>query len=218
MFQQIELGAARQTGSRGDPAASMTRLICYVILGRRGFCQLARHQVNLDWLQQASDPSLQVMSKPLEFDQTARALSLSVSPPRSPDSSNQNIQAPWTRRRTSQSNNRPFGRRGASFVDKSINSTERIWRQLYKTVERMSPAQRVLSILVGILCIIFSILFLIFSERIFAWLEPVAEKWKNLRGGWLILWAMTFATAFPPVIGYSTCLTLAGFVYGFPWG
>ena len=82
----------------------------------------------------------------------------------------------------------------------------------------MSPAQMALSVVVGILTIVLGILFLVFSERIFAWLEPVAEKWKNLKGGWLILWAMTFATAFPPVIGYSTCLTLAGFVYGFPWG
>lgn len=82
----------------------------------------------------------------------------------------------------------------------------------------MSPVQLALSVIAGIAAITAAILFLIFSEAIFAWLEPVAEKWKNLSGGWLILWAMTFATAFPPVIGYSTCLTLAGFVYGFPLG
>lgn len=158
------------------------------------------------------------MSKPTEFDQTARALSLPVSPPRSPDISRQSTQAPWTRRRRSLSNNRSLGRRGTSYLDKTINNAERAWRQLFKTVEKMSPAQQALSAAVGILVIVLGILFLVFSEKIFAWLEPVAEKWKNLRGGWLILWAMTFATAFPPVIGYSTCLTLAGFVYGFPWG
>ena len=85
-------------------------------------------------------------------------------------------------------------------------------------VEGMSPVQLALSVIAGLAAITAAILFLIFSEAIFAWLEPVAEKWKNLSGGWLILWAMTFATAFPPVIGYSTCLTLAGFVYGFPLG
>ena len=82
----------------------------------------------------------------------------------------------------------------------------------------MTIWQRVLSFVVGIITIVLAILFLVFSERIFARMELVAEKWKNLRGGWLILWAMTFTTAFPPVIGYSTCLTLAGFVYGFPLG
>lgn len=87
-----------------------------------------------------------------------------------------------------------------------------------KTVEKMTLAQKLLSFIAGILTIVIAILFLIFSEKIFAWLKPVAEKWKNLKGGWLILWLMCFATAFPPVIGYSTCLTLAGFIYGFPGG
>ena len=89
---------------------------------------------------------------------------------------------------------------------------------MFKMVEGMSPVQLGLSVIAGLAAITAAILFLIFSEAIFAWLEPVAEKWKNLSGGWLILWAMTFVTAFPPVIGYSTCLTLAGFVYGFPLG
>ena len=78
--------------------------------------------------------------------------------------------------------------------------------------------QQALCFLIGITTIVLAVLFLIFSEQIFAWMEPFAEKWKNLKGGWLILWLLCFATAFPPVIGYSTCLTLAGFIYGFPWG
>ncbi|KAI9843414.1 MAG: Tlg2-vesicle protein [Sclerophora amabilis] len=61
-------------------------------------------------------------------------------------------------------------------------------------------------------------LFLVYNERIFAWLAPVAKKWRDLPAGWLIIFAMTFICAFPPVIGYSTTLTIAGFVYGFPIG
>ena len=154
-----------------------------------------------------------------DYNSTARALALPVSPPRSPNISHQGTQASWTR--SSQSltrNSQAHGRRRPSFIDSSLNSVKRLWRRLVKTVEGMTIVQLALSVIAGLLSIIFAILFLVFSERIFAWLEPVAEKWKNLRGGWLILWAMTFATAFPPVIGYSTCLTLAGFVYGFPWG
>jgi len=64
-----------------------------------------------------------------------------------------------------------------------------------------------------ILNVIF-ILFLVFNEKIFGWLEPYAERWKHTTGGWTILWAVTFTTAFPPLIGYSTCATIAGFVYG----
>lgn len=34
----------------------------------------------------------------------------------------------------------------------------------------------------------------------------------------MILWLATFICAFPPMIGYSTTITIAGFVYGFPGG
>lgn len=34
----------------------------------------------------------------------------------------------------------------------------------------------------------------------------------------MILWALTFVSAFPPIIGYSTTVTISGFVYGFPNG
>ena len=156
--------------------------------------------------------------KDMSYDSTARALALPVSPPRSPSLSRQSTQAPWTQRRSLSRNNSSFRGRGSSLVDQTINSAERAWRKALKMAEGMTIWQRALSFVAGVIIIILSILFLIFSEKIFAWMQPGAEKWKNLRGGWLILWAMTFATAFPPVIGYSTCLTLAGFVYGFPLG
>ncbi|KAL9104498.1 MAG: hypothetical protein Q9163_000591 [Psora crenata] len=66
----------------------------------------------------------------------------------------------------------------------------------------MTPLQQGLSVVLGITTLVLAVLFLIFSEKIFAWMEPIAERWKNLRGGWLILWCMTFVTAFPPVIGW----------------
>lgn len=154
-----------------------------------------------------------------DYSSTARALALPVSPPRSPNDSHLTTQAPWTRRRTSQPLTRNINqRRGTGLLDKIINYVESTWRRLAKTAEKMTPLQLAGSAAAGIITVILTILFLVFSERIFAWLEPIAEKWKNLKGGWLILWFMCFATAFPPVIGYSTCLTLAGFVYGFPWG
>ena len=154
-----------------------------------------------------------------DYNSTARALALPVSPPRSPNITHQGTPASWTR--SSQSltrNNQTRGRRRSSFIDSFLNNVEKLWRRMFKVVEGMTVVQLALSVIAGLVTITLAILFLVFSERIFAWLLPVAEKWKNLKGGWLILWAMTFATAFPPVIGYSTCLTLAGFVYGFPLG
>jgi uncharacterized membrane protein YdjX (TVP38/TMEM64 family) len=82
------------------------------------------------------------------------------------------------------------------------------------TVQKMTLIQRILAGIALFVMATLGILFLVFNERIFGWLEPFAEKWKHTTGGWTILWAATFITAFPPIIGYSTCGTTAGFVYG----
>lgn len=78
----------------------------------------------------------------------------------------------------------------------------------------MTPIQRILAALALLIINVVLILFLVFNERIFGFLEPYAERWKHTTGGWTILWALTFLAAFPPMIGYSTCGTMAGFVYG----
>ncbi|ETS87594.1 hypothetical protein PFICI_01422 [Pestalotiopsis fici W106-1] len=87
-----------------------------------------------------------------------------------------------------------------------------------RLVERLSPLQRVLAAVAGLVMLVLTVLFLVYSHRIFGALKPVAEGWRDLRGGWIIVWLMTFATAFPPVIGYSSTITVAGFVFGFPGG
>lgn len=95
-----------------------------------------------------------------------------------------------------------------------INNAEKVQRRFMATYNKMSPLQRVLAGIALIAINLAGLLFLIFNEKIFGFLEPYAEKWKQTTGGWIILWALTFMTAFPPIIGYSTCGTLAGFVYG----
>jgi uncharacterized membrane protein YdjX (TVP38/TMEM64 family) len=78
----------------------------------------------------------------------------------------------------------------------------------------MNLLQRILTCIGLVALNVLAILFLVFNERIFGWLEPLAERWKHTTGGWTILWAIVFLCAFPPVIGYSTAGTTAGFVYG----
>ena len=82
----------------------------------------------------------------------------------------------------------------------------------------MTLVQKVVLTIAGIATIVLGILLLVYNERIFAALEPFAKKWRDMTGGWLILWAATFVVSFPPLIGYSSCVTLSGFVYGFPYG
>ncbi|ELR10545.1 hypothetical protein GMDG_04820 [Pseudogymnoascus destructans 20631-21] len=74
--------------------------------------------------------------------------------------------------------------------------------------------QRILFVGAYIFFTTIGILFIVYSESLFAALAPVAVKWRALSGGWLISFALIFITAFPPVIGYTTALTIAGFVYG----
>lgn len=155
---------------------------------------------------------------PADYSDTARALALPVSPPRSPLATSS--QPRWNHGSSPSTFRTGTNRRrsGSTLLNRTLSTAERQWRWLLHRAERMTLMQQTLSFLLGIATIVLAILFLIFSERIFQWLQPLAEKWKNLRGGWLILWLLCFGTAFPPVIGYSTCLTLAGFIYGFPWG
>lgn len=158
---------------------------------------------------------------PTEYDSTARSLALPVSPHRSSTPESQPPQTPWTRRRSSLAlpgRQSSHGRRGVSFVGKLIDDAEKLQRKFYRTAKKLTLLQKVLATIALVGLFVVGVLFLVFNEKIFAWLEPFAEKLKKLRGGWLLIWALTFMTAFPPLIGYSTCVTTAGFVYGFPEG
>jgi hypothetical protein len=154
---------------------------------------------------------------PADYNATARSLALPISPPRSPKGSSQPSRTSWSRHRSSQTFPRNQSS-GGRLRDRVVDKIERIQRQSLHIVKRLSPLQRVAVAVAVLTALTLTILFFVFNEQIFAWLEPIAVKWKNLRGGWLILWAMTFMTAFPPIIGYSTCVTISGFVYGFPIG
>jgi uncharacterized membrane protein YdjX (TVP38/TMEM64 family) len=124
---------------------------------------------------------------------------------------------PWNRPRRQSSGARSpafANYTSTTFRDNLINKTERFTRRILSTVEKMTLLQRIL-VGAGIaIMATLGILFLVFNEKIFGALEPLAEKWKDTTGGWTILWAITFVAAFPPMIGYSTCATTAGFVYG----
>lgn len=130
--------------------------------------------------------------------------------------------------RRSQSSSPMFTRRSVSsgrrsgqyqtLQERFLNESGKLSRKAQQQFYRFTPLQRVLLILAGVTALVLGILFLVFNERIFGALAPVAKKWRDLRGGWSILWAATFLVSFPPLIGYSSCVTLAGFVYGVPKG
>lgn len=141
-----------------------------------------------------------------------------VALPISPQNSTTDLSSPshyYTRSPYSTGNVSNYSRsRGAEIRDEVIHTAEKLQRRIVATYRKLTPIQRVLAIVAIVAVNIVFLLFLIFNERIFGFLEPYAVKWKHTTGGWTILWAITFLTAFPPMIGYSTCGTMAGFVYG----
>ncbi|KAL8774725.1 MAG: hypothetical protein Q9209_000664 [Squamulea sp. 1 TL-2023] len=153
---------------------------------------------------------------PADYNSTARALALPTSPPDSPTLSHQHPR--WNRRRGSNS----LSQSQSSLGQSNSGIGGRVFRKLdrlgHEMLRRFSPFQLALITVAGIVTFVITVLFFVFHQKFFTWLEPTAVKWKNLRGGWCILWAMTFMTAFPPLVGYSTCFTLAGFIYGLPEG
>ena len=140
------------------------------------------------------------------------------------------LTAPWVRpsatgaRRLS---SRPYtAHRGASSyrgailgaAGQAVRAGTTVAGKAWVLFRRLSPVQRAavvagLGLLVGL-----SVVAVVFNHRIFAALGPLAKSWRALPGGWLILFALTCATAFPPMVGYSSLCTISGLVYGFPLG
>ncbi|KAF4983011.1 hypothetical protein FZEAL_1483 [Fusarium zealandicum] len=159
---------------------------------------------------------------PADYQSTAQALALSPSrgsssspnrPPWSSDSpSNRRHSNPMMRRRSSTSASR------GGFAQRMLASVNLLGEQTLKVYLRLSPAQRVLATAGVAVAGVLGVLALVYSHTFFKWLTPQAEKWRALPGGWILAFMLVFATSFPPVVGYSTASTIAGFVYGFPLG
>lgn len=105
-----------------------------------------------------------------------------------------------------------------SYKAQFFRGAERVQRKVWSTYKAMTLLQKILAITALIIIGILVILFLIYNHEVYKWLKPIADKWRTIPGGWLILFSIIFVCAFPPVIGYSTGLTIAGFLYGFPNG
>ncbi|KAL1870464.1 Tlg2-vesicle protein [Diaporthe australafricana] len=106
----------------------------------------------------------------------------------------------------------------SALASSSVKMANNLYRQSVTMYDGMSPTQRALFIAGGFLLGALTITLLVFSHKIFTLLGPIAVSWRAMPAGWLIIWAATFFVAFPPLVGYSTACTVAGFVYGFPLG
>ncbi|KAG9248845.1 Golgi apparatus membrane protein tvp38 [Calycina marina] len=157
---------------------------------------------------------------PADYLTTAKALALPISPIASPTPEQQSARPPWSRSPSSRQNHtNPYSQSSRTPLNiQLLNTAAVIQRRIRSTFSKLSPLQRILVLAAGVAFAVFGILFLIYNEKIFGALAPAAKRWRDIRGGWMIIWSLTFISAFPPLIGYSTTITISGFVYGFPHG
>ncbi|KAI8940364.1 hypothetical protein NX059_004057 [Plenodomus lindquistii] len=142
-------------------------------------------------------------------DYDARALAL-------PLEDEETGQTPVWSRRSPQSFRRPTS--APTWKQRALSQYSSLSRRISTQFAKLSLIQKILLIIGNIALVVGAILFLVYNEQIFAKLLPWAKKWRDVPGGWLILWAGIFVVSFPPLIGYSSLLTICGFVYGFPNG
>lgn len=78
----------------------------------------------------------------------------------------------------------------------------------------MSVWQKVAAVAVLILASALGFAFLFFTGKVFIWLGPMAEKWEKSNMAYFVLWLCVFFVSFPPLVGWSTFGTVAGFLFG----
>ncbi|KAF1351131.1 hypothetical protein BDV97DRAFT_398088 [Delphinella strobiligena] len=151
-----------------------------------------------------------------EYTRTAQALAHNIDDDAPEGARRSESSSPVYNRRSLSSGRRSLSQ--PKFRNRYLNDSYELSIRAQKKFNSFSLLQQVLLVLGSVTLLVLGILFLVFNERIFGAMAPVAKKWRNMKGGWCILWAATFIVGFPPLIGYSSAVTLAGFVFGVPKG
>ncbi|EAW10729.1 TVP38/TMEM64 family protein [Aspergillus clavatus NRRL 1] len=153
---------------------------------------------------------------PAGYASTARALSLPMSPSGTPSPADDDIQSPpWGHLIPNRQNTpSPSIREATSFRDQITSQATRLLYRMKKTWRRLNFWQRVGAIGAVILAILLGLGFMIFTGQVFLWLEPVAETWEQSKLAFFVLWLCVFFVSFPPLVGWSTFGTVAGFIFG----
>ncbi|KAI5847089.1 hypothetical protein DFP73DRAFT_493578 [Morchella snyderi] len=103
-------------------------------------------------------------------------------------------------------------------IENAKRRVVKLQRWAKKRVRKLTLQQKILGSLLVLFVSVSAILMLVFHSQILHAMLPIASKLRQMRAGWLLIFTMCFISAFPPMIGYSTSVTLAGFIYGFPNG
>ena len=156
---------------------------------------------------------------PADYASTARALSLSTSPDNlSPTDDDDETRPPW-----GQSHHAATGSwtsaRGPNKVtatvwEQVVERGFKVWRRIASAWERMNWWQRVGAVSAALASVALGLAFMFFTGQVFIWLGPVAGEWEKSKMAAFVLWLCVFFVSFPPLVGWSTFGTMAGFIFG----
>ncbi|KAF3388930.1 Golgi apparatus membrane protein [Penicillium rolfsii] len=152
---------------------------------------------------------------PADYESTARALALSTSPPEPlADSHDDEEQPIWSRSGRRDSSARWSGERATSFRDRMIEKAKKLFRMANDRYEQLTLWQKIGFYAASFGTAALGIGLMVLTGKLFIWLGPVAEKWEK---SWLVafvIWISIFFISFPPLVGWSTLGTVAGFIFG----
>lgn len=98
--------------------------------------------------------------------------------------------------------------------DRAINTSRRLMERSARSWAKMTLLQRIGAVLAATASLAFGIGVMILTGKIFEWLEPVAEDWEKSPFPYIVLWLLTVAVSFPPLIGWSAIGTVCGYLFG----
>jgi len=170
-------------------------------------------------LSQSSDPSIfkqppvrtkQISSQPPSRDSSSTNLSNSR-----PESSYSLSSSPDPSRPHSRHSSAPQQKSSPISISTIFNHIIELYAKTIQIFYSLSFIQRILAFLLGVICLVLGILFLIYHRKILTWLLPIAIKWRESKGGWILLFVLVVVVSFPPLVGYGLLYTLGGAVFGF---
>ncbi|KAK4226120.1 hypothetical protein QBC38DRAFT_348623, partial [Podospora fimiseda] len=118
------------------------------------------------------------------------------------------------RQRTRSNSDTPPKSLFSTLLTTSISLSRRLTTLFFS----FSPFNKILVLFGLALALTFAIVFLVYSHALFTALAPLAHNIRAHPLGFLPVSFLIILTGFPPLIGYSTAVTISGFIYGFPHG
>ncbi|KAJ5662315.1 uncharacterized protein N7477_009931 [Penicillium maclennaniae] len=151
---------------------------------------------------------------PADYESTARALALSTSPPEPlPESPGSDGRSPvWSR--SNRRDSARSARQATTMRDRLFDRGKDVYRKALARWESMTLWQKIGFYVASILTAAVGIAFLVLSAKVFIWIGPLAEKWEHSPLVAFVLWLCVFFVSFPPLVGWSTFGTVAGFIFG----